>query len=41
MNTLTIHGWWEDEMARERTGNLASHAEAKKMKSLTLHSIID
>jgi len=27
-----------DEMARERTGHLPLYAEAKKMKSLTLHT---
>jgi len=34
---LTVHCWWEDEMARERTGHLPSYAEAKKMKLLNLH----
>ena len=29
---------WETEMAREMTGHPPSHAEAKKMKSLTLHT---
>src|SRR6218665_4161471 len=29
---------WEDETARERTGCLPSYAEAKKMKSLTVHT---
>src|SRR6218665_539440 len=29
---------WEDETARERTGYLPSYAEAKKMKSLTVHT---
>src|SRR6218665_2902428 len=28
---------WEDETARERTGYLPSYAEAKKIKSLTVH----
>jgi len=28
----------KDEMARERLGHLFSHAKAKKMKSLTLHT---
>ena len=38
MSTLTVYCQWEDEMARERTGHLASYAEAKKMKLLTLHT---
>src|SRR6218665_1662434 len=38
MSTLTVHCQWEDEMAKERTGHLPSYAEAKKMKSLTLHT---
>src|SRR6218665_2824430 len=29
---------WEDETARERTGHSPSYAEARKMKSLTLHT---
>src|SRR6218665_1860664 len=36
--TLTLHGQWEDEMLRERTGHLPSYAEDKKMKSITLHT---
>ena len=38
MSTLTAHFQWEDETVRERTGHPHSYAEAKKMKSLTLHS---
>ena len=38
MSTLTLHCQWENEMVRERTGRLPSYAEAKKMKSLTLHT---
>ena len=38
MRTLTIHCLWEDEMVRERTAHPPSYAEAKKMKSLTLHT---
>ena len=38
MSTLTVHCRWEDETARERTGHPPSYAEAKKMKSLTLHT---
>ena len=38
MSTLTVHCQWEDEMVRERTGHLPSYAEAKKMRSLTLHT---
>ena len=38
MSTLTVHCQWEDEMVRERTGHPPSCAEAKKMKSLTLHT---
>jgi len=36
MSTLIVHCRWKDE--RERTGHLASYAEAKKRKSLTLHT---
>ena len=35
-STLTIHRWWEDEMARYRTGHPPSYAKAKKMMMLTL-----
>jgi len=35
---LTVPCHWEDEMARERTGQPPSYTEAKKMKSLTLHT---
>src|SRR6218665_1778535 len=38
MSTLTAHCQWEDETVRERTGQPPSCAEAKKMKSLTLHT---
>src|SRR6218665_808835 len=38
MSTLTAHCQWEDEMARETTGHSPSYTEAKKMKSLTLHT---
>ena len=38
MSTLIVHCQWEDEMVRERTGHTPSYAEAKKMKSLTLHT---
>jgi len=38
MNTLTVHYWWDDEMARERTGHSPSYAKVKKMKLLTLHT---
>jgi len=38
ISTLTAHCQWEDEAARERTGNPPSYAKAKKMKSLTLHT---
>ena len=37
--TLTTHCQWEDETVRERTGHPPLFAEAKKMKSLTLHTI--
>src|SRR6218665_2928156 len=36
--TLTVHCQREDETVRERTGHPPSYAEAKKMKSLTLHT---
>jgi len=39
LNTLTAHYQWEGETARERTGHPRSYAEAKKMKSLTLHTL--
>src|SRR6218665_116115 len=38
MGTLTIHCQWEDETARKRTGHPPSYAEAKTIKSLTLHT---
>src|SRR5678816_4093294 len=38
MSTLTVHCRWDDETVRERTGHPPSYAEAKKMKSLTLHT---
>jgi len=38
MSTLTAHCQWEDETVRESTGHPPSYAEAKKMKSLTLHT---
>src|SRR6218665_40474 len=38
MSALTICCQWEDEMVRERIGHLPSYAEAKKAKSLTLHT---
>src|SRR6218665_3458804 len=38
MSTLTVHCQCQDETVRERTGNPPSYAEAKKMKSLTLHT---
>src|SRR5678815_2388966 len=34
----TVHCLWEDETVMERIGHLPSYAEAKKMKSLTLHT---
>jgi len=39
MSTLTVHCQWEDETVRDRTGQLLSYAKAKKMKSLTLHTL--
>jgi len=36
MNTLTTHCQWGT--VREKTGHLPLYAEAKKMKSLTLHT---
>src|SRR6218665_333199 len=38
MNTWTTHCHWEDEMVKETTGHPPSYAEAKKIKSLTLHT---
>jgi len=38
MSTLTLHCYWEDETATEGTGHPPSRAEAKKMKSLKLHT---
>jgi len=38
MSTLTMHCQWEDETPSERTGYLSSYAEAKKVRSLTLHT---
>src|SRR6218665_2608267 len=36
--TLTIYCQWEDKTVREKTGHPPSYAEAKKMKSVTLHT---
>ena len=36
--SVTIHCHWKEETVRERTGQLPSYAEDKKMKSLTLHT---
>src|SRR6218665_1047484 len=38
MSTLSVHCQWKDETERERTGPPPSYAEAKKIKSLTLHT---
>jgi len=41
MDTASVrefHCQWEDEMVREMTGHPPSFAEAKKVKSLTLHT---
>jgi len=38
VSTLTTHCQWEDKTVRERTDNPPWYAEAKKMKSLTLHT---
>ena len=38
MSTQTVYCLWEDETAMERTCHPLSYAEAKKMKSLTLHT---
>jgi len=38
MSRVTIHCQREDETVMERTGHSPSFAEAKKMKSLTLHT---
>jgi len=40
MSTLTANCQWEDETVRERIGHPPSFAEAKKMKSLTLHTLV-
>ena len=40
MNTMTVHCQWEDETAMERTGHPSSHAEARKMKLLTLYTLV-
>jgi len=37
-STLTVHCKWEDETAREQTAHSPLYAEAKKMKSLILHT---
>ena len=42
MSTLTVHCQWEDETEDKETGKMADYsspAEAKKMKSQTLHTI--
>jgi len=33
-----VQCWWEDETARKRTPHPPPYAEAKKLKSLTLHN---
>ena len=38
MSTLTAHCQWEDDTAMERTGYPPSYAEAKKLKSIKLHT---
>ena len=38
MSTVTTHCQWEDEMVRERSGHQPSYTEAKKIRSLTLHT---
>ena len=38
ISTLSALCQWEDVMVRERTGHQPSYDEAKKMKSLTLHT---
>jgi len=38
MSALTVHYQLEDETVRERIDHPPSYAEAKKMKSLTLHT---
>jgi len=38
MSTLTTHCRQEDEKARERNGHPFLFADARKMKSLTLHT---
>jgi len=38
MGRWDAHCHWEDETVSERTGHPPSYAEAKKTKSLTLHS---
>src|SRR6218665_1533940 len=35
MSILTVHRQWENEMAREGTGQPPSYAKTKKMKSIT------
>jgi len=39
MSTLIVHHQWEDEMVLERTGRHPTYAQAKKMKSLILHTL--
>jgi len=36
---LLLYCRWEDEAVRKRIGHPPSYAEAKKMKSLTLHTM--
>ena len=39
MSTVTVRCWWEDQTAREKTGQPPSDAEVKKFEiPLTLHS---
>ena len=41
MSALTVHCWLEGEPARERTSSPSLiYSEAKKMKSVTLHTLI-
>ena len=38
MSALTAHCRWDEETLKERIGHQPSYVEAKKMKSLTLHT---
>jgi len=39
MGSLAVHCQWKEETVSQRNGHPLSYADAKKMKSLTLHAM--